>query len=131
MWIFTKQGFYSVVQDFRDPSLLLVRARSRADLERLSEGLHGRPEILATPDADYPYRLVAQREDFASWLASSAAAADYTNFKAAVAQSAGLERALLYEEVWSDMRRLELLEDRERKLEPDPRPAGRRRGEKP
>lgn len=110
MWIFTKQGFYSVVQDFRDPSMLLVRARTRDDLERLSGGLRGRPDILTTPDADYPYRLLAAREDFASWLASSAAAVDYTNFKAAVAQSMGPARSGLYGKVWSAMRELECLE---------------------
>lgn len=106
MWIFTKQGFFSVVQDFRDPSVLLVRARDRADLERLAEGLRAPPEILVTAQGDYPFRVFLSRRDFASLLASLAADIDYTNFKAAVGESAGLARSGLYAKVWTLMREL-------------------------
>ena len=37
MWLFTTQGFYSVVAHRRDPDRLLVRARAREDLEALRD----------------------------------------------------------------------------------------------
>ncbi|MFN8150301.1 MAG: hypothetical protein U0R24_04125 [Solirubrobacterales bacterium] len=37
MWLFTTQGFYSVVAHRDDPETLIVRGRTREDIEALRE----------------------------------------------------------------------------------------------
>jgi hypothetical protein len=67
MWIFTKTGMVSVVQHRDFPDLLVVRAR---DWKHLNEFVVGRTlDIECTPNADYPWRIVAGRTEFQRWLA--------------------------------------------------------------
>src|SRR5436190_2792927 len=68
MWLFTTQGFYSVVAHRRDPDRLLVRARAREDLDALRDQI---PElrIFSDPHADYRWRAVVTR---AEWVATIA-----------------------------------------------------------
>ena len=104
MWIFSEDGFYSAVQDRNNPGRILVRARVRADLERLIEQLpqvpgEQAPEIESTPRADYPFRIWIERSIWAAYLASAAWNMDYTNFKARAA--VGGARSSAYHAVWS------------------------------
>ena len=58
MWIFTKDGFYSVIKDkYCTEGELMVRARLRIDLERLLAKLDSDAEILVIKQADYRYRV--------------------------------------------------------------------------
>ena len=41
--------------------MVMVRTRLRADLDALRDYAPGSWEIVATPDADYPYRAVISR----------------------------------------------------------------------
>ncbi len=79
MWIFTETGFVSAVQHRDNPEYLMVRARDRESLEALATMLS--IEIKSTPDADYPYRLVASKEDVKSWMNDSIDFLGYSNFK--------------------------------------------------
>lgn len=88
MWLFLKSGFLSVVQHRSDPTLLVVRARTRRPLEwvRLQMREQGADvtelRIIDTPDADYPYRIELDRSDFAIVLSAYVRSTlDYTNFK--------------------------------------------------
>lgn len=108
MWILTPLGFFSIVQKPADvaTNTLTVRARVREDLEALREAIL--PEMGRIEDShgtDYRYRAVAPRQAVASALASLATGLDYQNFKDAVAERQGHERAALYGEVWSTLRR--------------------------
>ena len=78
MWVFTRSGFISVVENRDDQNTVLVRSRVR-------ETLRGVPgsQILHTPENDYPYRVVSDKQAFANWLAEQAKNVDYGNFKAA------------------------------------------------
>ncbi len=105
MWLLTTQGFYSVVEDRDDPHWLLVRARTRADLEALGEQVEGL-EIFDDPDADYRWRARLLREEWIAAAAQLAHAIDYPNFKQAVDERQGPRRAWLYEKVWLVLRRL-------------------------
>ena len=95
MWLFTTQGFYSVVAHRRDPGRLIVRARAREDLEVLREQI---PElrIYSDPDADYRWRGVVTRAEWVAAVAELATELDYDNFKRAVADRQGRERERLY-----------------------------------
>lgn len=102
MWLFTTQGFYSVVAHRRDPDKLLVRARAREDLEALREQI---PEIRIHSDreADYRWRAVVSRAEWVKAVALLAASIDYDNFKAAVAERQGSARHRVYQHVWGEL----------------------------
>lgn len=111
MWLFTTIGFFSVVQRPGD-AFLSVRARVAEDLDRLREEYM--PELSETvewPGADYRYRAFISHEDFARGLARLAMDIDYGNFKSAVGVHQGLDRELLYSQVWGIMTELGELEE--------------------
>jgi hypothetical protein len=106
MWLFTTDGFYSAVQHRDDPGLLMVRARKEVDLVNLRKALTPTGITLVihhTPDADYAYRMVVPRTTWVRYLTHATMELDYPNFKDAVAQRQGLERADIYHDVWSVM----------------------------
>lgn len=107
MWLFTKSGFFSAVQNDKDPSLIHVRARFKGDLERLlktHKGIVGKPapKILHTSFGDYAYRTDIPRDKFAQIVAAEASGIDYTNFKNRVHD--GTSRDGAYMNVWCVMR---------------------------
>lgn len=101
MWVFTIDGFYSVVQYTPDPTKVLVRARSYKDAQVIHDRV-GVP-VQTTPHADYGWRLVVPREDWAQYLAQSTFELDYPNFKDAIHRQHGWQRASLYSDVWQTM----------------------------
>lgn len=124
MWIFTGFGYYSVIQHRDDKDLLLVRARIKGDLEKLKQYLPNLGEIVETKQhADYPYRALAWRVEFAEALKQAALESiDYTNFKSGISRKQGSPRHDLYMRVWSVMKdaeptieRLEREEENRRK----------------
>ncbi len=102
MWIFTTQGFYSAVEHRGDPDLLIVRARTREDIEALQAQIPGL-EPFEDATADYRWRAVVKREEWIAALALLGAGVDYPNFKSAVAQRQGHDRASCYGRVWSEL----------------------------
>ena len=95
MWIFTQDGYISVVQHFNPTpgAELLMRSRSAGHLYDLlclvltEEEVDDR--VLVTPDHDYPYRILVSRELFGQVVAASMARLDYSNFKARCSQTLG------------------------------------------
>jgi hypothetical protein len=112
MWIFTETGFVSAVQHRDNPEYLMVRARDRQSLESLATMIS--VEIKQTPVADYPYRLVAAKEDFKSWMNDNIDFLGYSNFKNQVAITRGKEYAYALGSVWSTMHEVEDEEARKR-----------------
>lgn len=86
-WFFLKEiGFLSVVH--KQPcnkDELLVRTRCKVDIQKLQKLLKTKyqfdGEVIETPKADYPYRMVVPREIFASFMANVTKNIDYDNFK--------------------------------------------------
>ena len=60
--------------------------------------------VAHTPEADYQYRTVLVKEQFAMMLAQEALEIDYTNFKDKVHDEANPERDAAYFGVWQTMR---------------------------
>lgn len=117
MWLVTTYGFFSVVAHRDEPDKVLIRARSRGDLENLCElgadspgdansGEFAADEIIELDDADYRYRLIVERSSWEQVASRLVAEIDYPNFKDAVGVE-DPERAHLYMEVWSALRRVE------------------------
>ncbi len=84
MWILTRDGFVSVVQETEGEHKgdLVVRARERGALEALRRHAPTLSEIVIRPDRDYRYRAWLKRESLAAALAAMALEIDYPNFKA-------------------------------------------------
>ena len=80
MWLFTSEGFVSVVAHSEKPDTLLVRARDEDSLLSLVEATGA--TLRHTPSNDYPYRIEALREAFSAWLAEQVFNLDYTKYKA-------------------------------------------------
>jgi hypothetical protein len=103
MWLFTVDGFYSVVTGGEFGEELMVRARDSADLDRLRDNFF--PDLgpnVELPGRDYPVRAFATREGLAQCLTRIALSLDYSNFKSAVGAQRGHGRARIYSKVWSD-----------------------------
>ena len=75
MWLFTTSGFVSAV--YKDGALQ-VRARDRKSLQPLATATGA--TVVATPLADYPYRISVTNEQYAAWVNQQALSIDYKNF---------------------------------------------------
>lgn len=114
-WIATTAGFFSAVAHDDDDAKLVVRTRVKDDALRLAtytyatESHPGHPEDLLVTYArsDYPWRVICHRETFASFIAGAIQGIDYGNFKDAVKDRQGADRAHVYMGVWQTLLRLE------------------------
>ena len=102
MWVFTTSGFVSAV--YKDGAIQ-VRARDRKSLEPLAKQTG--TAIVATPLADYPYRIAITNEQFAIWVNQQALSIAYKNFKSEVADTRGYGFAKPLNQVWSVMHEVE------------------------
>ena len=102
MWVFTTTGFVSAV--YKDGALQ-VRARDRKSLTALSKETGA--AIVATPLADYPYRIAITNEQFSKWVQAQALGINYKNFKSEVADTLGYGFAKPLNQVWSAMHYVE------------------------
>ena len=80
MWLFTSEGFVSVVAHSEKPDSLLVRARDEDSLLSLVEATGA--TLRHTPNNDYPYRIEVLRTAYSVWVANQILELDYTNYKA-------------------------------------------------
>lgn len=105
MWLFTTQGFVSIVSVPDMPDWLLVRARKRQHLVNLQKGGRTGYPIQTTPKSDYKYRMLVPRPFVQTILRRALDQIDYTNFKdaahAASPKDQAWHRAL--GNVWMDM----------------------------
>ena len=100
MWIFTRFGFFSVVQKPNDTALT-VRSRTRGDLQRLRRfALPSASEPTAHEGTDYPWRMRCTAQEFGVAMLRECIGIDYGNFKDEVARSLGRPRASRYHAVW-------------------------------
>ncbi len=82
MWLFVKNGFVSAVEFRGRPNDLIVRARRRGDLSKLFPKRE--KQIEKTPNADYLYRLVVSKKEFAKVVSDYILRnLTYDNFKGA------------------------------------------------
>lgn len=101
MWLFTKAGFFSVVDKEGDGNVC-IRSRLREDLETLcTDYLTDPPSIIENSGTDYPYRIYLPKPEWVSLAAVLADEVDYSNFKNEISRLQGYERAHLYGDVWS------------------------------
>lgn len=105
MWLFTKFGFFSIVQKDNDQdNILTIRSRTRGDLDRLRN--HYLPSLSpsrAHEGTDYSWRANASVAALKEAMSRIVQEIDYSNFKSEVGLSTGHARAKCYSKVWSAM----------------------------
>lgn len=135
MWTMTQRGFFSAVQHNDDATLLVVRTRDNADaqhlrdwyaqwvtdLEDIAPFTQTLPpaEVIQYPHADYPWRVILPRTAYAAFMAEAVEDLDYGNFKDAVKDAQGPDRAQVYGSVWGVLLRLEDLDPLGRRFPED------------
>lgn len=128
MWLFTKYGFYSVVQSYTwhddlkvtDPDNFVVRARCKDHLINLLTAFDetlSMCHIVETTDSDYQFRIRVPRREWLMVVATLTESINYDNFKGAVhnyedtgtgpVKHSPYERALM--QVWQTMQSLQPL----------------------
>jgi hypothetical protein len=77
MWIFSSQGFLSIVRHIDKPNILIVRSRFQGHLEKMF------PKALVLEDAerDYRYRAELPTKEVSKVIARLVSEIDYDNFK--------------------------------------------------
>ena len=109
MWLFTTIGFYSVTTVPGQPGMMQIRARAKADLQRLidatSDDWRQRwatecLEIIETPEADYRWRVLMSQGQWIDVAELLADAIDYENFKDAAHETQS-DKPLMA--IWSAM----------------------------
>jgi hypothetical protein len=78
MWICANNAFLSIVNSDRDPSVLMVRARRRGDIEAV---FGPSVEVTTIPGRDYQFRAFIKREIVGQVIAAALVNIDYENFK--------------------------------------------------
>lgn len=107
MWLFTRDGFYSIV-DKAPKGQLCVRARAAEDLDLLRDSyLPTLGKTITNAGTDYPFRAFASREAVADAAAAAVRDITYTNFKNEVKERRGVQREAAYHSVWAALLRLE------------------------
>lgn len=100
MWIASKDGFVSIVQNRDLMDTLMVRARVKKDL--LS--LFAEERIVETPEADYRFRVLVPKREMANMLAERIMDINYPNFKSEIVGiQEQRDKLSAYHDIWSVM----------------------------
>jgi hypothetical protein len=114
MWVFTKDGFFSVVWDKQcKGDEVMVRARCRDDLCRLSKKLKGYCDddrIKQFAEPGYGFRMKIAKHEWADYLAEYARSIDYADVKNNLVPADDVGRQQAYLEVWEALFRWQSVE---------------------
>ncbi|MFX1716732.1 hypothetical protein [Paraburkholderia sp. A1RO-5L] len=81
MWLCLSDAFLSIVNSDQDPTVLMVRARRRGDIEAVFGPTY---PVTTIPGRDYQFRAFIPREFVGNVIALKLLDIDYTNFKNSV-----------------------------------------------
>lgn len=97
MWIAMNDSFVSLVRDTKDHDRLVVRSRTREDIEAFITKLQCDAEIIETEDSDYRFRIFVYKIDVAEAMCDMVCDIDYPNFKDSVKDH---WRKQAYTQIW-------------------------------
>lgn len=106
MWLATKYGFYSIVQN--EQGAYYIRARVRKDLQNLLEASGLEVGLHSWSPADYHYRIMIGPKDLLKVILTLTATLDYPDFKNCVTKQADQRDKLdAYDQMWAMMAKFE------------------------
>jgi hypothetical protein len=101
MWLMTTFGFFSIIQERPDDTLLTIRGSARGDLEALRDRYLPRlSDIEEGPETDHKFRAQASREAVAQALSRIAMDIDYATFKETTRELEGSRAARIQGGLW-------------------------------
>lgn len=104
MWAFTRDGFFSVVHnEYCGSDELMVRARCRADLERLKKKVKTISDVATGGDDTYLFRMVVDRDQWAKYLQEETHRIDYSHFRDDTVEDGDDDRILAYFMAWGSL----------------------------
>ncbi len=77
MWLFTRDGFLSIVEHNLNPNILIVRSRFKNHIQKI----FGDVDVQENAGTDYEYRAEIPREKVAKVMSDMIMDIDYGNFK--------------------------------------------------
>lgn len=95
MWLVTTFGFFDIIHG-REDDLLVVRARTKRDLQELKERYLPELEDAPQDGSDYKYSATAPREAVSRAMGEIARKIDYPSLRESVLARQGFLRATLY-----------------------------------
>jgi hypothetical protein len=98
MWIFRNDAMLSIVEDWDNPEMLLVRARNAGDITNVFPNA----EEIQMKRSDYAFRAWIPRDEVAAVMYESVMQINYPNFKDSINRS-DMSRLRAYHNVWRDM----------------------------
>lgn len=100
MWLFTSDGFVSIVADKNDPhgDRLLVRSRDKMHITNVFPDA----EVFSKQPSDYQWRAWVSRKDVTYAMINNVKHLDYTNFKDSIVDDRYHDACL---DVWGAMYR--------------------------
>lgn len=102
MWIATKIGFFSIVQDRNNKSQFMVRARLREHIEAFAVLSKIQPDnIIELDDADYRFRIFAPKVRVLDVVVKLLSEVNYPDFKSAVPSPPGSPYMNFLHDVWA------------------------------
>ena len=109
MWLFTKEGFFSVVHDqYCNRGELMIRSRRKDDLCLLSKKLHGycdESNILELSETDYRYRMKVPKHAWAEYLSDCALNLEYPDVRENIVPPGDDARKEAYQKIWELLHR--------------------------
>jgi len=105
MWLFTPDGYYSIVQKPQDrkKGMLTIRTRNRADMDALVARYLPRAKPYRVRHSDYEWRIRVPQKAWARAVSKMALDIDYSNFKDEVTRWQGTHRHDVYLRVWQTL----------------------------
>jgi hypothetical protein len=84
MWICANNAFLSIVNSDQDPTVLMVRARRKGDIEAVFGKAVKDLEVVTLPGRDYQFRAFIPRDMVGFVIGQALRNIDYGNFKNSV-----------------------------------------------
>ena len=103
MWVFTQNGFISLVQHPNDASQVIVRAMSKEAIESFLKKSIQNLTISYKPRNDYPFQASVPRPGVVDAMFHTIEAVNYPHFKASVKDNHYQSQCL---NVWAEMQGL-------------------------
>jgi len=103
MWLFTKQGFFSVVSKDFSKDEILIKTRSKNDLINLCQKLKIDTEKVQEDFDNYPFQLVVKKDIFISYLSDYVYEIDYESVQDNIIVDKDNERKKAYKTIWQAM----------------------------
>lgn len=109
MWVFTREGFFSVVWDKTcRADELVARSQAREDIIRLVKRLNGycdEEQITVNFGASYRYSVKIAKQAWSAYLADCALQIDYMSVKEAIVPDRDPLRQEAYFQIWEALYR--------------------------